>query len=56
MIYVDNITKKSNLEENDSLCVYKNEWAAQQNFKAFETFFYFLKEVKPKRILEIGTS
>ena len=56
MVYINKLTKKSNLDENDSLCVYKNEWAAQQNHNAFETFYYFIKEVRPKRILEIGTS
>lgn len=56
MIYIDKITRKSNLEENDSLSVYDNKWSAQQNYKAFETFFYFLKEVRPSRILDIGTS
>lgn len=56
MIYIDKITKKSNLEENDSISTYNGKWSAQQNYKAFETFFYFLKETRPKRILEIGTS
>jgi cephalosporin hydroxylase len=56
MIYIDKITKKSNLEENESISTYNEKWSAQQNYKAFETFFYFLKEVRPKKILEIGTS
>jgi hypothetical protein len=55
MIYIDKITKKSDLENNDSVSTY-GDWGAQQNHKAFEVFFYFLKEIKPKRILEIGTS
>jgi hypothetical protein len=55
MIYIDKITKKSDLESGDSVSSYGN-WGAQQNYKAFEVFFYFLKEIRPKRILEIGTS
>ena len=49
------LTKKTNLIENDSLCVFDG-WAAQQNPKAFEVFYSFIKEVRPSRILEIGTS
>lgn len=56
MIYIDRITKKTDLENNDSMSVYDNKWGAQQNHNAFEIFFYFLKEIKPKRIVEIGTS
>jgi hypothetical protein len=55
MIYIDKVTKKSDLENHDSISTYGN-WGAQQNYKAFEVFFYFLKEARPKRILEIGTS
>jgi hypothetical protein len=54
--YEKKITKYSNLAENDSLSIYDNEWAAQQNHNAFEAFYYFLDEIKPKRILEIGTA
>jgi hypothetical protein len=55
MIFKDQIEKKCDLDIEDSVSVYKN-WGAQQNYKAFETFYYFIKEIKPKRILEIGTS
>lgn len=55
MEYQDLIYKKSNLEENDSITNY-NGWAAQQNPHAFPVFFDFLKHIKPKRILEIGTA
>ena len=55
MILENLITKKTNLEQNDSLTII-NGWAAQQNPKAFEIFYEFLKEVRPSRILEIGTS
>jgi hypothetical protein len=40
MIYEDNVTKKCDLENNDSLSIYNN-WAAQQNYKAFEIFYNF---------------
>ncbi len=55
MNYEDKIYKKSNLEENDSISTY-NGWGAQQNHNAFEVFHNFINEIKPKRILEIGTS
>jgi hypothetical protein len=49
------LTKKTNLIENDSLTVFDG-WAAQQNPNAFDVFFNFLKDVRPSRILEVGTS
>lgn len=55
MTYENNITKKCSLEHNDSISTYKG-WGAQQNFNAFEVFHNFISDVKPKRILEIGTS
>ena len=55
MEYDDKINKKSSLEDNDSISVY-NGWGAQQNYKIFEVLHYFLNEIKPKQILEIGTS
>jgi len=56
MEYIDKITKKSDLNNNDSITTYDYNWDAQQNHNSFETFFYFIKEVKPNRIIEIGTS
>lgn len=50
-----NITKESNLLENDSISSFMNH-AAQQYHGAYEVFYNFIKEVKPKRILEIGTA
>jgi len=50
----NNITRRSNLPENDSISCYMGH-GAQQNPYAYEVFYNFLKEVKPKRILEIGT-
>lgn len=55
MEYQDLVYKKSNLEENDSITNY-NGWAAQQNPYAFPIFYDFLNQIKPKRILEIGTA
>jgi hypothetical protein len=50
----ENITKKSNLEVSDSISAYLGH-SAQQNHYAYESFFNLLKEVKPSRIIEIGT-
>jgi cephalosporin hydroxylase len=55
MEYQDLLFKKSNLDANDSISTY-NGWGAQQNPHAFETFYNFLKDVRPSRILEIGTA
>ena len=55
MEYEDKVYKKSNLEHNDSISTYDG-WGAQQNPNAFEVFYNFLNEIKPLRILEIGTS
>jgi len=55
MEFEDKIFKKSNLEHNDSISTY-NGWGAQQNHNAFEVFYNFIRDVQPKRILEIGTS
>jgi Ni,Fe-hydrogenase I small subunit len=51
----ENITKFTNLETNDSLSAFQGH-TAQQYHGAFEVFYNFIKDVKPKRILEIGTS
>jgi hypothetical protein len=55
MQYEDKVYKKSSLEHNDSISTYDG-WGAQQNPNAFEVFYDFLNEIKPSRILEIGTS
>lgn len=49
------ITKKSELDKNDSLSAFDN-LGCQQNSNAFQVFYDFIMEIKPKRILEIGTS
>jgi hypothetical protein len=51
----ERITKFSNLEIGDSLSSFDGH-AAQQFHGAYEVFYNFLKEVKPVRILEIGTA
>jgi len=55
MQYEDKVYKKSSLEDNDSISTYDG-WGAQQNPNAFEVFYNFIDEIKPSRILEIGTS
>lgn len=55
MDYKNNITKKSDLEKNDSLSSFNN-WAAQQNHNVYEVFYNFIKNTSPKRIIEIGTA
>lgn len=51
----EEITRFTDLEANDSLSAFRGH-TAQQNHGAFKVFYDFIKEVKPKRILEIGTS
>lgn len=55
MFNKEKINRKSNLETADSLSAYMN-FTCQQNPHVFEVFYEFLNEVRPKRILEIGTS
>ena len=54
MFNENNITKRSNLLENDSISCYLN-YGAQQNSNAYKAFYNFIDNVKPVRILEIGT-
>lgn len=49
------ITRKINLEENDGLSSFMG-MASQQTHEVYEVFYNFLNEVKPVRILEIGTA
>lgn len=55
MFKKENITRESKLAEHDSLSSYLGH-AAQQNHYAYEAFYNLLNEVKPSRILEIGTA
>lgn len=49
------ITKYTNLEANDSLSSYKQH-ASQQNHNVYKIFYKLLYDIKPNRILEIGTA
>jgi hypothetical protein len=51
----EEITRFINLEANDGLSAFRGH-AAQQNHGAFKIFYDFIEDVKPKRILEIGTA
>lgn len=51
----ENITKFTNLEIDDSLSSFRGH-SAQQSHNAYQVFFDFINEVKPARILEIGTA
>jgi cephalosporin hydroxylase len=55
MNFNDEITKKVNLIMNDGLSSYMG-MASQQNHNVYEVFYNFLNEIKPKRIIEIGTA
>ena len=55
MIFENKITRKINLEENDGLSSFMG-MTAQQTHEVYEVFYNFLNEVKPVRILEIGTA
>lgn len=55
MNILENITRFPNLEENDSLSAFRGN-AAQQSHKVYQVFYDFISEVKPVRILEIGTA
>lgn len=51
----DKITRKINLEKNDGLSEFLGV-PCQQNENIFSVFFKFLNDVKPTKILEIGTA
>jgi len=57
MFKKEDITRKSILvgDRLDSLSAYKG-MTCQQNPQTFESFYKLLKEVKPKTVIEIGTS
>jgi cephalosporin hydroxylase len=50
-----NITKFTNLESDDSLSSFMGH-TAQQSHNAYQIFYDFLSEIRPSRILEIGTA
>ena len=51
----EKITKFSNLDVDDSLSSFMGH-SAQQSHNVYEIFYNFIKEIKPLRILEIGTA
>jgi cephalosporin hydroxylase len=51
----EKITRFTNLEANDSLSAFMGHSAQQSHF-AYQVFYDFIKETKPKQILEIGTA
>lgn len=51
----ENITKFTDLTNNDSLSAFRGH-TAQQNHNVYQIFYDFISEVKPSRILEIGTA
>jgi len=54
------IDKSINLEANDGLCIYVDEQfgrlACMQNNNVFDVFDTFISDIKPARVLEIGTA
>lgn len=55
MDITNRITRFSNLDISDSLSAFDNLHAQQSHF-AYQVFYEFISEVKPDRILEIGTA
>lgn len=55
MDFNQSVRKKIDLSSNDGLSIYLN-FAAQQHHDVYKVFHDFLINVKPKRILEIGTA
>ena len=51
----EKITRKTNLENNDSLSAYDG-MTCQQNSNCFELFYKLIEDKRPRRILEIGTA
>jgi hypothetical protein len=51
----ENITKFTDLTKNDSLSAFRGH-TSQQSHNAYQVFYDFISEVKPVRILEIGTA
>jgi cephalosporin hydroxylase len=51
----ERITRFTDLANEDSLSAFMGHTAQQSHF-AYEAFYNFLQDVKPKRILEIGTA
>lgn len=56
IMYVDKITKHSDIANGRGMSVYDNEWAAQQHHNAYKYFYEFIEQERFERILEIGTA
>jgi cephalosporin hydroxylase len=55
MDFNSKITMRADMKKNEGLSSFLN-FVAQQHHNAFEVFYHFISEVKPVRILEIGTA
>jgi hypothetical protein len=55
MDFDNKITRRINLQENDGLSSFMG-MHAQQTHNVYEVFYNFINDVKPTRILEIGTA
>jgi hypothetical protein len=55
-MYVDKITKHSDIANGRGMSIYDNEWAAQQHHNAFKSFYELIEQERFDRILEIGTA
>ena len=55
MEFENRITKKSDLDNNDSLSSFDGH-ASQQNHNVYKVFYDFISEEKPSKIIEIGTA
>lgn len=51
----EKFSRKPDLENNFSLTIWNN-WCLQQNVNALYTYYDFIKNIKPKRIVEIGSA
>jgi len=51
----EKITRFTDLDSNDSLSSFMNH-TSQQSHNVYQIFYDFILEIKPKRILEIGTA
>ena len=55
-MYVDKITKHSDIANGRGMSIYDNVWAAQQHHNAYKVFYEFIERERFDRILEIGTA
>lgn len=55
-MYIDKITKHSDIANGRGMSIYDNVWAAQQHHNAYKVFYEFIEQERFDRILEIGTA